>query len=151
MCVLVAQLYPNLCDPMDYSQPDSSAHGIFQPRILEWVSIPFSRGSSPPKIKSGSPSLQWILYHLNHQFKDVPSNLDSEEWTLIFLLLPTWKECLVNNLLCIHLVHPKQWGRRVLLTSVLSPFANKYWSLALTGRPFLPLQTDNDISLSTLY
>ncbi|KAB0373757.1 hypothetical protein FD755_014013 [Muntiacus reevesi] len=42
-------------------------------------------------------------------------------------------------------------GRRVLLISVLLPFASKYWSLAHTGRPFLPLQTDNDISLSILY
>ena len=33
-------------DPMDYSPPDSSVHGILQPRILGWVAIPFSRGSS---------------------------------------------------------------------------------------------------------
>ena len=35
--VLVTQSYPALCDPMDYSQPDSSAHRILQARILEWV------------------------------------------------------------------------------------------------------------------
>ena len=34
------------CDPMDYSPPDSSVHGISQSRILEWVAISFSRGSS---------------------------------------------------------------------------------------------------------
>ena len=34
------------CDPMDYSLPGSSVHGIFQARILEWVAISFSRGSS---------------------------------------------------------------------------------------------------------
>ena len=34
--VLVSQLCPTLCDPMDYSPPGSSAHGIFQARILEW-------------------------------------------------------------------------------------------------------------------
>ena len=44
--VLVAQLCPTLCDPVDYSSPDSSVHGILQARILEWVAIPFSRGSS---------------------------------------------------------------------------------------------------------
>ena len=35
-----------LCDPMDYSPPGSSVHGISQARILEWVTISFSRGSS---------------------------------------------------------------------------------------------------------
>ena len=37
------------CDPMDYSPPGSSAHGISQARILELVVISFSRGSSQPK------------------------------------------------------------------------------------------------------
>ena len=46
--VLVAQLYLILCNPMDYSLPGSSVHGILQSRILEWVAIPFSRGSSLP-------------------------------------------------------------------------------------------------------
>ena len=35
-----------LCSPMDYSPPSSSVHGIFQPRILEWVAVPSSKGSS---------------------------------------------------------------------------------------------------------
>ena len=38
-----------LHDPMDCSPPGSSAHGILQPRILEWVAVPSSRGSSRPK------------------------------------------------------------------------------------------------------
>ena len=37
----VAQLCPTLCYPMDYT-----VHGILQARILEWVTFPFSRGSS---------------------------------------------------------------------------------------------------------
>ena len=44
--VLVAQSCPTLCDPMDCSPSVSSVHGILQARILEWVAIPFSRGSS---------------------------------------------------------------------------------------------------------
>ena len=44
--VLVAQSCPTLCDPMDSSPSASSFHGILQARILVWVSIPFSRGSS---------------------------------------------------------------------------------------------------------
>ena len=42
-------LRPTLCDPMDYSPPGSSVHGILQARILEWVAISFSRGSSWPR------------------------------------------------------------------------------------------------------
>jgi len=49
MKVLVAQSCPTLCDPMDCSLPGSSVHGILQARILEWVAIPFSRGSSQSK------------------------------------------------------------------------------------------------------
>ena len=47
LCVCVcAQSCPTLCDPMDCSLPGSSVRGGFQARILEWVAIPFSRGSS---------------------------------------------------------------------------------------------------------
>ena len=45
----VAQLCPTLCDPMDCSLQGSSVHGIFQARVLEWVAISFSRGSSRPR------------------------------------------------------------------------------------------------------
>ena len=45
-CCLVAQLCPALCNFMDYSPPDSTVHGILQARILEWVAIFFSKGSS---------------------------------------------------------------------------------------------------------
>ena len=45
----VAQLCPTLCDPGDCSPPGSSVHGIFQARMLEWVAISFSRGSSQPR------------------------------------------------------------------------------------------------------
>ena len=44
--VLVPPSCLNLCDPMDCSLPGSSVHGIFQARILEWVSISSSKGSS---------------------------------------------------------------------------------------------------------
>ena len=42
----VTQLCPTFCNPMDYSLPGSSIHGIFQVRVLEWIAISFSRGSS---------------------------------------------------------------------------------------------------------
>ena len=46
--VLVAQC-PTLCDPMDCSPPGSSVRGILQARILEWVAVSSSRGSSRPR------------------------------------------------------------------------------------------------------
>ena len=56
--VLVPQLCPNLCDPMDCSQPGSSVHGILQARILKWVAIS-SPGDLPDAgIEPGSPALQ---------------------------------------------------------------------------------------------
>ena len=45
----VAQSCPTLCNPMDCSLPGFSIHGILQARILEWVTISFSRGSSWPR------------------------------------------------------------------------------------------------------
>ena len=45
----VAQSCLTLCDPMDCSLPGFSVHGIFQARVLEWVAISFSRGSSWPR------------------------------------------------------------------------------------------------------
>ena len=47
--VLASQSCLTLCDPRDCSPPGSSDHGILQARILEWVAIPFSRGSSWPR------------------------------------------------------------------------------------------------------
>ena len=53
-----------LCDPMQCSLPGSSVHGILQARILEWVAVPFSKGSSQPRdllnpgIEPRSPTLQ---------------------------------------------------------------------------------------------
>ena len=49
LCMVVAQPCPTLCDPKDCSLPGSSVHGILRARILGWVAIPFSRGSSQPR------------------------------------------------------------------------------------------------------
>ena len=45
----VSQSCPTLCDPMGCSLPGFSIHGIFQARVLEWLAISFSRGSSRPR------------------------------------------------------------------------------------------------------
>ena len=49
ICAKSFQLCPNLCDSMDSSPPGSSVHGLFQARILEWVAMSSSRGSSWPR------------------------------------------------------------------------------------------------------
>ena len=65
---LVIQSCPILCDPMDYSPIGSSVHGIIQARILEWVSMPFSRGVFPNQgLNLGLLHYRQILYHLSHQ------------------------------------------------------------------------------------
>ena len=52
------------------SPPGSSVHGILQARILEWVTISYSRGSSQPRdrtyVSCGSCTGRWIVYHLSH-------------------------------------------------------------------------------------
>ena len=56
-----------VCDPVDYSPPGSSVHGILQARILEWVAISYSKGSSRPRdltcISHVSCIGRWVLYH----------------------------------------------------------------------------------------
>ena len=49
---------PTLCDPIDCSPSGSPVQGILQAKILEWVAMPSSRGSSNPGIESRSPALQ---------------------------------------------------------------------------------------------
>ena len=60
------QLYLTLCDPMGCSPPGSSVHGILQARILEWVSMPSSRGSSQPRDQT------CLLCHLHWQAGSFP-------------------------------------------------------------------------------
>ena len=49
LCAKSLQSCPTLCDPMDHSPPGSFVHGILQARILEWVAMPSSKGSSQPR------------------------------------------------------------------------------------------------------
>ena len=64
---LAAKSRPTLCDPMNCSLPGSSIHGILQARILEWLAISFSKGTSPPRDQTSvsfvSCTGRRILYH----------------------------------------------------------------------------------------
>ena len=61
---LVTQLCLTLCDPMDCSPPGSSVPGILQPRVLEWVAMPFSRGSSQPKDRTQVSCIRGRCFNL---------------------------------------------------------------------------------------
>ena len=66
--VLVTQSYPTPCDPLDYSTPESSVHGIFQARILAWVAIFPSPGNISGRDRTQFSSIAGrILFHLSHQ------------------------------------------------------------------------------------
>ena len=67
MCARLLGRILLFCDPMDYSPPGSSVHGISQARILEWVAILSSRGSTQSRDQTHVSWIscigRWILYH----------------------------------------------------------------------------------------
>ena len=111
-----AQLCPILCDPMDCSPSSSSVHGILQARLLEWVAIPSSRGSSRPRdrthISCVSCTGRWVLYHWCH--------LGSPWWKGKFALFWMLATC---------------WGR-----AYTSPKANSPPHPQLVGKSFYRLR-----------
>ena len=60
----VARLCPTLWDPVNCSLPVSHTHGILQARILGWVAISFSRGSSPPRDRAWVSSIAGRHFNL---------------------------------------------------------------------------------------
>ena len=83
----VTQWCPTLCDLMDCSPPGSSAHGILQVRILEWVAMPSSRGSSQPGIEPKSLAL-WEDY-LPSEPPRKPKNTGVGSLSLLQEIFPT--------------------------------------------------------------
>ena len=82
----VTELCLTLCEPMDCSPPGSSLPGIFQARILEWVAISFSKGSSQPRNWTqvsciGSQILShWATREPQYRCKNPQQNI-SKNWT----------------------------------------------------------------------
>ena len=76
---LVAQLYLTLCDPMDCSPLGSSVHEILQARIVEWVAIPFSRGSSWPKDRIPVSCIAGRFF-TTWATRETRDNLKNAEW-----------------------------------------------------------------------
>ena len=101
LCVCVSQSCLILCNPMDHSPPVSCIHGTLQGRILEWVAIPFSRGSSQPRDRTQvtytagrfytvwatrENCLQrlpaWCCWSLPRAVSDISWRLNIESWSL---------------------------------------------------------------------
>ena len=84
---------------MDYSLPGSSVHGIFQARILEWVAISFSRGSSPPSDRTQvSCIVGRRFYHLSQQGSPISGCVCVCVWTqrccVCYVMSLKWMLCM---------------------------------------------------------
>ena len=100
--VSITQSCLTVCNPMDCGLPGSSVHGILQARILEWVAIPFSRGSSQPSgIKSRSPALQ-----ADSLLSGPPRNITICKFWLQEIMRNLETEAKFTLSLCLSLPHP---------------------------------------------
>ena len=95
-----------LCDPMDYSPPGSSVHGIIPARILEWVAISSSRGPSRPRrwtwVSCGSCGGRRILYHRTSWKSPIVNNAGVKPWVQVFVWI-----CI-----CVSLGQISEWNCR---------------------------------------
>ena len=135
----VTQSCPTLCDPMDCSLPGFSVHGIFQARILEWVAISFSRGSSPLRDQTQVSHISgtcfyplsyqgsWWYWELDYKESSTPKN-----WCFWTVLLEKTLESPLDRKE-IQLVNPKgnqSWifiGRTDAEAPILWPPNVKNW------------------------
>ena len=80
VCVKVTQSFPTLCDSINCSPPASFVHGILQARILEWVAMPSSRGSSQPRDQT------WVSCIVGRFFTDWSTReaVEGEDLQIIF-------------------------------------------------------------------
>ena len=76
------QVCPAFCDPMDYSPLGSSVHGIIQARILEWIAMPSSRGSSWPRdrtcISHVSCIDRWVGFFTTSATREAQTSTEDE-------------------------------------------------------------------------
>ena len=121
-CVESLQSCPTLCNPMDCSPPGFSVHGILQARLLEWVAMPSSRESSPPRDRTrisriasrfftAEPLWKPPASHRNH--KTVYERPRGTPWSML-LSLSTNFNCLAKWELSLYLL--SFWTSLVLLS-----------------------------------
>ena len=128
-----AQSSPTLCDPVDCSPPGSSIHGILQVRILEWVAISFSRGSSRSRNQTRVSRIAGGCFNLWATRDRTKSwyNLSRKQWSLKCVCVCV---CVfVHSLSCVW-IFATPWTVAFLTLLSMEFFRQEYWS----GLPFLP-------------
>ena len=126
----VAQSCSILCNPIDYSLPCFSIHGIFQARVLEWVAISFSRGIFPTQ---GSPPSMGFSRQ--------------EYWSGLPLTVIEWN--LVTNLSLIFMT--SHFGGLLKVKAFLAHFLSPLQSILNSNAvPWLVLANTNPLALITL-
>ena len=102
VCVLVAQLCPTLCNPTNCTPPGSSVYGILQARILEWVAIPFSRGSSQPRDRTLVSRITGRFFTVWATGKSLPRLLSLIKRFRVYMVIAPWGQGLYCSQFCIH-------------------------------------------------
>ena len=122
--VKVAESYPTLCDPMDFT-----VHGILQARILEWVAFPFSRGSSQHRDRTQvsciagrfftSRATRETCYTSKRHEKMLPQKKCTQMFTVVLLKWPNPELTQISSrqMWCIHTMeyYPAIKGNGVLI------------------------------------
>ena len=149
MCVLSLQSYPTLCNPVDCSPPGSSAHGVLQARILEWVAISSSRGSSQPRdwthVFCISYIGRWILTTLP------PGKPRMTVWfcnSTSGYILKSSENRALNRYLCIH-VHTSVFPIVQRWKQLIQPWMKKMWNI-YTREYYLVLKIWNSDTCSNM-
>ena len=104
-----------LCDPMDCSLPGSSVHGIFQERMLEWVTTPPSRGSSPPRDQTHVSCISCMAGGF------FTANTPREALWILVIVVQSLKSCpaLGDHMDCSMVASPISWSFLKLMSIVL--------------------------------
>ena len=96
MCASVSlQLYPMLCDPIGCSPQGSSVHGILQARVLGWVAIPSSKGSSRPRNRMHVSHIFGIARQILYDECQLEGHNWSWQQVTELVKLGIWNGCLV--------------------------------------------------------
>ena len=131
ICIESLQFCLTPWDPVDCSLPDSSVHGILQARILEWVAMFSSRGSSRPRdqtsISYTSCIGRWILYHSVSSVSVMPDSLQPHELQHARPPCPSPTPGACSNS-C-----PSSWWYHPTISSSVIPFSSCLQSFPASG------------------
>ena len=140
-CVcLVAQSCPTLCDPMDYNPPGSSVHGILQARILEWVAMPVSRGSSWPRDWTRVSCLAGRFFTTEPPRKPIIiyihtlACMNVQSLSCIQLFVNYWT--VVCQVGCHFVLRGSPWPRDQTCVSASPGLAEEFFTIVSPGKPF---------------